>query len=262
MEALRFGVISAVLLCASPIYAGSPPPTLAQVQSAQTGIGKTDLPDERDVRGTAMRDAALSLGARSGLARRTWEIQEAIKTAAPKLDLIWNFRRLMLPDNVLPAVLTEADSSYMQSSGGLLRIVDKNYQIIAQPRFSSAPPSWREYLVRDFGEVEAAPTALVPRNDDERKQWANWVAEGWSQGLAQADQISEIDLNRLRRDFNGMLLYMQLVYQRMVSLPYVAKANAGVTGDDQNLNINDITLQITAMPAFNRESGEWTVLAK
>ena len=257
----RIGVMTAALLGAAQAQGATPPATLADVQAAQSGL-KTTLPDSKDIRGNAMRDAALSFGARSGLARRTWEIQESIKLAALKIDLIWNFRRLMLADNVVPAVLTEADGSYTQSRPDLLRIVDKNFKILAQPRFSSAVPNWREYLIRDFGVVETAPTPLLPRNDDERKNWSAWVAEGWAQGVSQADQISELDLNRLRRDFNGMVLYRQLVYQHMVSLPYIAKSNNGVTGDDQNLNINDITLQITAMPAFNRESADWKVIAQ
>ncbi len=60
----------------------------------------------------------------------------------------------------------------MQSRPDLLRIVDKNYKILAQPRFASTTPNCREYLVRDFGAVDAAPVPLLPRNNAERKNWA------------------------------------------------------------------------------------------
>src|SRR5437016_6235440 len=54
------------------------------------------------LRHLGIRDTALSLGARGGLAWRAAQINKIVKCHEPKLDLIYNFNALLLDKNVLP----------------------------------------------------------------------------------------------------------------------------------------------------------------
>lgn len=250
----------------SGVYVEKPGPvpmSLEQVQKITAPTAATTVM-ARDVRGSALREAALSYGARAGLARRTYDIRRTLETVASRLDAIYNFRALMLPDNVLPPVLTQADQAFKQSGDSFIRLTDKIYQINAQARFVSVQPNWRDYLFRSYGgqAAEAPPASLQPRDEEERKAWAQWVAEGWKEGVAQADRIFDRDLSRLKRDYEGMVLYLVLQRSNMVSLPYVAKSDLGVTGDGKQLNINDSVLRITEMPQFNHEADRWLVIPR
>ena len=59
-----------------------------------------------------------------------------------------------------------------------------------------------------------------------------------------------------------MHLYHELLDQRKVSAPFIATNNRGVTGDANNLNIDDVTLKITVMPAFQKDAGKWLPVAR
>jgi defect-in-organelle-trafficking protein DotC len=263
LTALAFNVPSA--------SAQTVPLSLSEVQ-AQVPTGVT-LDGAKDValRLKAMQEAAHSYGARSGLLRRSYEIRKSLDVAAPHLDATWNFSALMLVDkqagedadsryrNVIPPVIVQADRNFKQDGPTVIRTVDKVYRIESQARFASVPPTWRAYLFRDLGEkVATLPhSSLMPRTPEERTRWQGWVEEGWMAGVAQANSFFEVDLNRLSRDFNGMVLYHELVMKKMVSLPHVATLNAGVTGDESTLNINDVALRITVMPGFRQDSSKW-----
>ena len=55
----------------------------------------------------------------------------------------------------------------------------------------------------------------------------------------------------------GMVLYRELLAEHMVSPPYVAKAQLGVTGDATQLRINDQVLRITAQSALQPNPSKW-----
>lgn len=255
----------------------SAPMTLEQAtsQSLQATLMDPNATKDRDLRSRAMQEAAQSFGARSGLMRRTYEINEAISIAAPNLDAIWNFQPFMLtdaqPDEVsglmrqrliVPAVIIEAKSIFKQDSAGLIHLIDATYKIESQPRFSSVTPSWRDYLFRDLGEstVTSPHISLLPRTQEEKSNWSMWIAQGWEAGISQANGYLDYDLNRLKRDRDGMVLYHEMVAKKMVSLPHVATSNEGVSGDDTTMNINESMLRITVMPAFQRDSKNWLAL--
>jgi defect in organelle trafficking protein DotC len=254
--AALLGMVNTQLVAAEESPA-PPPPTLEAVQAVQIQrIEPGNL--ARDLRRNSVRDAALSMGARAGLARRMYEIRLITDREISKLDAIWNFRPLMVGDNVVPPVLAEARDPFKQDGGEIIRTADRSYRILAQAHFSSTPPHWREYLIRDFTvSLDPPHPSLLPKDEAEKTLWEQSVAEGWKEGRNQADQIFERDLNRLKRDYEGMILYRVLLRSNMVSLPYVAKSTLGVTGDRETLHINDSVLRITALPEFNREPSEW-----
>lgn len=206
----------------------------------------------------AIRDVALSFGARSGLAWRGQQINIELSQTEPELDRIYNFQSMILKDNILPPVLIEARNSLkLGRDGNSIRIADTNYEIVQQSRFVTTAPTWRNYLLFNNKMPEAPHKTLLPKNAQERALWENAVDEGWRAGIEQADLIFVENLNRLKRDYKGMMRYKKLLAQNMVTEPFVAKMDLGITGDDSSLSINDRVLQINAMPAFKNDSSEW-----
>lgn len=205
----------------------------------------------------ALRDAALSTGARAGLAWRSNQINKLVVCHERQLDLIFNFTAMLLDDNVLSPVLLEGRQNFDQNSDDIIRVFDRGYTIQSQARFVSMAPTWREYLISNYSDPAIPDASLLPRNEEEKEVWDKYLDEGWQAGITQADVIFSENLGRLRRDYEGMILYKTLLAQNMVSLPYVAQVNLGITGGEDQMAINDRILRITALPKFNVRGNEW-----
>ena len=84
------------------------------------------------LRYASLRDAALSTGARAGLAWRSKQINLILAKFERQLDLVYNFTPLLLDKNVLPPVLLEARYTLDQTSDDIIRVSDRAYAIQAQ----------------------------------------------------------------------------------------------------------------------------------
>lgn len=208
------------------------------------------------LRAGSLRETALSVGARGGLAERAQQLNNILLNYEPLLAKIFQFYGILLDDNVLPPVLVEARSILNLNGSDAIRVADRTYKIINQARFVTAPPTWREYLWMSYDVPEMPDRSLLPRSKPERIIWERDIEEGWQAGLKQADLIFRENLNRLVRDFNGMILYRKLLAQNMVSPPYVAAINMGITGDGNDMAINDRVLRITAFPQLQASTSE------
>jgi defect-in-organelle-trafficking protein DotC len=164
---------------------------------------------------------------------------------------------LLLPHNVLPPVLTEGHNLLNLADNFTIRIADVEYQIVYPPRFVTAPPSWRDYIWMNYKKPEIPNSSLLPKTSDESKVWNQYVKIGWNDGVDQANEIFLANVNRLKRDINGMILYKKLYAQNMVTAPYVAEADLGVTGDSNDMKINDKVLRITAISELKPNSKTW-----
>ncbi len=209
------------------------------------------------MRATAVKQAALSLGAQAGLAARSKQLNLTLNQDASNLDRIFNFRALMLDDNVLPPVLTQGDDPINEPDPNSLRLADKVYAIVSPPRFVTAPPNWREYLLMNYDAPDKPNSSLWPKGDAERDIWNDALTKGWDAGVKQANEIFSVNLNRLKRDYQGMVLYRILLAQNMVTPPFVAKANLGVTGDANKIRINDQVLRIAATSELVPNAQKW-----
>lgn len=206
------------------------------------------------IRHQALRDASMSVGARGGLAWRAQQINQIISRYDNTLDRIFNFHALLLEHNILPPVLVEGRYTFEQSSPEIIRLADRSYSIIAQARFTSMPPTWRDYLFLQFTKPEMPDRSMMPKNDAERKVWDRYVQEGWQAGIDQADSILAENMGRLKRDYQGMVRYRSLLAQNMVSPPYTAEVNLGITGSPDEMSVNDRIYKITALPGFKYQS--------
>lgn len=230
-------------------------PSLEEVVNKAPSGQKTVKEGEDKLRGGAMKDAALSYGARAGLAWESRAINRMLQEQSNKIARTYDFQRTMIkgPDNVmiLPPVIAEAKEAWETSEAGkTLRVADTVYEIVEQARFTAVPPIWQSYLVRDYRTPEPPPDSLLPRDSSEREQWKRWVSEGWAMGQKQAREIFQADLERLERDFNGMVRYKSLLEQNKVSAPVVSDARLGTTGTGQDMRVNDRAIRITRDPSL------------
>lgn len=215
-----------------------------------------------DIRGDALKEAAISFGARGGLARRTYEIRQELDLRARYLDKIFNFNQLLIaaPSGLLiePPVITESmNSMLIDPEGQEAAVSDRIYNIIKNARIVSTARTWRIYLEREWGEVIPPPDILTPQDDEERKIWREYVSMGWEQGYQQADEIFEDDLARLTTAYEGMVRYRMLLAQGMVSPPYALQVDRGITGGGSEMRIGDRAIQITGVPEFVPGSDQW-----
>ena len=209
------------------------------------------------IRHQALRDSAMSLGARAGLAWRAQQVNLSIRKHEKRLDRIFNFNALMLENYVLPPVLIEGRQTFDRSTEDTIRIADRQYVVQQQAKFITTAPTWRDYLILNFETPEEPDRTLLPRNQVEKKVWDHFIDKGWQAGILQADTIFAEHLGRIKRDMQGMILYRTLLAQNMVSPPFVAEINFGVTSGENKLAVNDRVLHITALPTFNQQSENW-----
>lgn len=271
-------IILALLLTAGLSF-----PAIAQDQSAES-LTLTDLIEETSevvqfedlseellsdnkIRLDALKQAATSYGARGGLAKRTTEIRKTLEGKTTSLDKIYDFRRLLIPAPsgllIEPPIISEGiDAALIEGDGQSAAVADRIYNINRNARIVSTPRNWRAYLERDWGAVELPPQVLFPQNEEEKTLWIKHLTKGWAEGLKQADEIFQADLNKLVADYSGMVRYRKLLAQGIVSAPYALQVNRGVTGGGDEMRVGDRAVQITGPSQLMTEAFEWQPVSR
>jgi defect-in-organelle-trafficking protein DotC len=215
-----------------------------------------------DIRKEALTEAAISYGARGGLSWRTFVIRKELDTRARYLDKVFDFRQLLIsaPSGLLiePPIINESiNAMLIEGDGQQAAVSDRVYNIVMNARIVSAPRTWRTYLDREWTVVAPPPDILRPENDEERKLWIELVNKGWEQGIIQANETFQDDLNLLLADFNGMVRYRMLLSQGMISPPSALQVDRGITGDGTEMRVGDRAVQITVAPELVTGSDQW-----
>jgi defect in organelle trafficking protein DotC len=236
------------------VVGGEAPPSLEALQATRPGDQHGDGLDAG--RGDALRQAAMIYGAQGGLAGRAFAINEMLRGYEAVLDTTFDFRSLVLPVGsgqtlMRPPIISQAQLAFALGEGGqVARETACIYEITREAQLTSAPPNWREYLVRTWAKPQRPADAALPRTDREVAYWNKWVAEGWAQGEKQAVAIFQSDLSRLQRDIDGMARYRVLLNAGLVEQPRVAFQNRAFEGGRDNLHIGDRVVRITDQPGL------------
>jgi defect in organelle trafficking protein DotC len=231
---------------------------LQNLKSRDTINGETGTANgDSRIRFKALEDTAMSMGAQGGLAAASQEINTNLEKDKGHLETIFNFNGMLLSHGVLPPVLEQGDDSLNMDDPDTIRVSDKTYKIVQQAKFVTTPPNWREYLWLNFDKPELPNKILLPETTEERRIWSRSIKIGWEKGTQQAYDIFQQNLARLKRDYQGMILYRKLLQENMISAPYVSKTELGVTGDGEAMRINDQVLRITEHPQLQTQSNSW-----
>lgn len=242
------------------VVGGASPPSLETLQAARPGFN----PDQglTGPRGEALREAALSYGARGGLAARSYAINQMLRRYQAQLDATFNFADLVVSVSgetlIRPPVVTEAQLAFALSDGGqAARETRHIYEITHEAQLASAPPNWRAFLVRTWVTPTPPPDDLRPRSKQEVQYWNRWVAEGWADGEKQAVAIFLADLSRLQRDIIGMARYRVLLRAGLAEEPRIAFARSAVEGGRDLMRVDNTTVRITDQPGLNPRRRRW-----
>jgi len=250
----------------SGIGVSPPPPSLEELQNqAAVGTEEATKPNAvgLQIRADAIREAALSYGARGGLANHTFEIQRRLAEYDASMSKAFDFSRLLVPAPsgllIEPPIVSEAQQAVLVNSGGqAAAVADRVYRINRVARIVTAPRNWRLYLERDWGRVDPPPAILLPQTEEEKEVWAAYVKQGWDAGVKQADETFESDVDLLTSDFTGMIRYRELLAQGMISPPYALADNRGVTGGGKEMRVGDRGVTITGQSSLISKSSSWT----
>ena len=236
------------------VIGGEAPPSLEALQATRPGDQHGD--GLKAGRGDELRQAAMIYGAQGGLAGRAFAINELLRRYEPVLDTSFDFRSLVLPVGngqtlMRPPIITQAQLAFALGDGGqVARETACIYEITREAQLTSAPPNWREYLVRSWAAPQRPADAALPRTDTEVAYWNKWVAEGWGQGEKQAVDIFLSDLSRLQRDITGMARFRVLLRSGLVEPPRVAFQNRAAEGGRDTLHVGDRVVRITDQPGL------------
>lgn len=222
------------------------------VSEANTGVS--------DLRIQMLTEAARTVGFRGGMAARAEVLKEMLDARAEKLDTIFQFSMVMNSNGTVPPVIVEA-RDLSSVSEDQIRTANRVYKIVREERFASVPPTWRDYmyvgLVTNNNLAEDMEFAIRPKSSEEEAVWRKGVQKGWVEGQKQADAIVAANLNRLTRDYVGMLRYSTLIQMGMISTTKVAESSQTVTGDSKQLMLGDTLKRVTSRAAFQPDAGKW-----
>jgi len=233
---------------------GTPPPGPEAYLSPQ----KRDMPDVSDNRRQMLTEGGRTTGFRGGKAQRAWELRRDLEARSKQLDSTYDFRPLISSRGWLPPIITEAtDVAHVTSSQ--IRTASRVYEIIQPERFVSNPPTWRGWLMAGLSTVPPdEPTGgLIPENGVQRDIWQAAVNEGWAEGRQSADETLEANVNRLTRDYNGMLTYLLLRRQNLVTAPVISERQQTVTGDRNKLTTGDRERRLDSRAGFVTDKAKW-----
>jgi defect-in-organelle-trafficking protein DotC len=265
-----FALAPAGAAFATPNYTGESeaPPSLEELQEIPRE-NILEIPENNlesalpyDIRFEAIKEAAVSYGARGGLAWRTYHIRLELDHRASYMDQVFDFNSLLIPAPsgllIEPPVVSDAENAMIINGGGReAALADRVINITRNARIVSIGKSWRNYLEREWGDVTPPPDILRPNDKKERAKWREWVRQGWKQGIEQADEIFQFDLNQLVADYRGMVRYRMLLAQGMISPPYALQVYRGVTGGGNEMRVGDRAVEITGMPELVPSAEKW-----
>lgn len=228
-----------------------------QVQPITASNSSTGL---SGLRIKSLKDSALSIGAQGGLAWASEQMNVKLNEDDKYLDSIFNFNAMVLSHGVMPPVLEQGNNSLNLADPNTIRVADRTYKIVKQAYFATTPPNWREYLWLTYTKPELPDKTLLPKNSDEQKIWRDGIRSGWQKGIEQSYSIFQQNLARLKRDYQGMILYRKLLQEKMISPPFVSRTELGVTGDGSDMRVNDQVLRIVALPKLQTNSRNWQAI--
>jgi defect-in-organelle-trafficking protein DotC len=226
----------------------------------QTPGSSSQKTETSQLRIKSLQDSAMSIGAQGGLAWAAEHINIYLQKDRKYLESIYNFNGMMLSHGVLPPVLEAGDFTLNLDDPNTIRVADRTYKIVQQARFATTPPNWREYLWLNYPKPVLPDKTLLPRNAEEQAIWKKGVEKGWAKGIEQSHSIFQQNLARLKRDFRGMVLYRKLLQEKMISPPFVARTELGVTGSGADMRINDQVLRIVEQPKLQSNSQNWRAI--
>ncbi|ARM86201.1 type IV secretory system conjugative DNA transfer family protein [Marinobacter salarius] len=242
------------------------PPIYEEIRAYEGGEGLGSVSDDGkltgDLRLQAIKEAAFSLAAQTALAWRYDQLLDFTKSQEGTLDRIASFSPFVVDKHMLLPSITEVrDRFEVSPDDQKLRTVKVQYRVDEPPRAISSPPTWRDYLWREYPYPDDPHPKLLPRTMSEVGAWEGATDEGWKAGLEQAQFSWENNLNELVQDIRGRITYRILEAREIVDRPVMVGSVPEMTTDDGGKVINaGDTVYSVAVPLSFKSQNEWGAL--
>lgn len=224
---------------------------LEQLKMLSDVENPTPASDIKDIRPRSIKEIAFTMGVQGGVSHRYREIVECLENRSSELDAVFDFRALLLyGGKVLPPVIAEAKQSFTVKSESEASSVMATYRILDDAMFVTNPPSWRDYLYREYTVSKNVNPAILPQNAEERVMWSKAIESGWAEGVVQADVVFGDNLAKLRRDYLGMVKFKRLNAMNIVSVPQMSEGRYGIMVGDKVLDVDQRVFRIDNPAAF------------
>lgn len=205
----------------------------------------------KNARSLSVFEAAHTFAAQTAFCERSRELKTWADSRTEALDRTFNFANILLDGGrVVPPVIEQADASFRQDNDALAVTARTTWHILEPARIVSTAPDWRAYLYLQCAEPLKPNPVLMPgalpetRSEDEA-QWRAGVREGWQLGHEQALAALKLGLNRLARDYQGMLRFYYLNKNGVVSAPVLAEGFVGVRVEGRMLSVDEKIFRLT-----------------
>lgn len=200
-----------------------------------------------------IEQSARGVGVRAGFAAEANRINEIIMGRwRSVMDNKFNFRTLLLQNgHVVPPVITRIEGVRELPSSRYLYNAAVSYEIVKEPRLTTLPPSWMDYVLLPVRDVRP-PTNIELDGASEKRIWANAAEGGWETGVREARRAFIEAFNVLERDYKGMRLYHAMAQSGHVSIPRVNISAQRVRIDDNGRRRfeNETVVQLVAGSEF------------
>ncbi|MEC8882539.1 MAG: type IV secretory system conjugative DNA transfer family protein [Pseudomonadota bacterium] len=233
-------------------------PILLLIYGCSGGSSAVDQEFKAQARQEVVKTAAITYATKYALYWESVSINNHMDTVSRQLDNTFNFREILLKNEVIPPILQESTDNVSMENSKTIRVSDRMIKIIKPARFSSAIPTWRNYLHMNFKKPDLPQDKMLPQNPEEREVWDKGLTEGWTIGRWQARSIFAANIGMMQRDMMGMILYHKLLTQGMISPTYSSIANLGITGNGKSMYLNDRLVRITSESELRpHQSSTW-----
>ena len=196
--------------------------------------------------------AGKEAGALEGFNERNSELKKDLDLRATMLDSAFRFDLLLIDERVLPPVVVVVEAERVLAPDGRLREAGRVYRVIAPAKLVTAAPVWRSFFYEAPLE-DNYPLSIPARG---RAAYESAKADGRKIGRLQADSLFAAQMGELTQTYWGMLKFMELESQGMITAPSLQVTNRGIVREDERLSIDDVLFELTAGVEFT-DSKSW-----
>jgi defect-in-organelle-trafficking protein DotC len=223
------------------------------IKSVENEIGNANGGGADAIRLQSVKEVGFAAGVYQGRRWRQEKINFWLNDMSNWLSTSFNFEQLLIDGVFLPPRVEEIKGHVEKNEDGSLRVIRQGYRIATEAELVTSPPTYMNYLYQKVDPEQPLNRLGLPEmNSNQVEVWQKAVVEGWQLGVKQANIEFEQSLNLLRRDYSGMLTYIDLVNKGIISPPQVSSSSFGVmvSADGKTLNIGDEILSIGRSPNF------------
>mgnify|MGYP005840709543 CR=1 FL=1 len=223
-------------------------------------LGQRDLKLEGEsFRNQSIENAFYTYSFQKTVFSKYRELLSDVEPFSDTLDEIFNFKKFVYDNKMLPPIVEESNDYLGKQSNNSMVKTTKRWKIVKDARVVINVPTWRDYFLENVtGEPNEISNALIPKTGQEKKYAEKGRDKGTIDGEAYAVTIFQTNLDKLKKDYLGMITYKKLELQNIVGKPVLAMSKEPFIYSNKNkeLMVDTNRYLITQESSFQRHE-DW-----